>query len=72
LAAWLTPAMFEETSFVLSAVCWTLRAISAVAVPCSSTAEAMFVAIALIYSIVVVIPLIACTAPAVALWTCVI
>ena len=47
-AAWLTPAMLADTSPVPAAACWTLRAISWVAAPCCSTAEAIAVAIWLI------------------------
>jgi hypothetical protein len=45
-----------------------LRAISAVAAPCSSIAEPIVVAIALTSSIVAVMPWIASTASLVALW----
>ena len=50
------------------AVSRTLRAISEVAAPCSSTAEAIMVAIALTSSIVEVIARIASTASLVAVW----
>ena len=42
-AAWVTPAILVDTSAVPSAACWALRAISWVAAPCSSTAEAIVV-----------------------------
>ena len=41
LAAWLTPQMLDDTSWVPCAACSTLRAISWVAAPCSSTAAAI-------------------------------
>src|ERR1700675_2356701 len=68
LAAALTPPIFVVTSCVACAVWVTLRAISAVAAPCSSIAEPIVVAIALTSSIVAVIPWIASTASLVALW----
>jgi hypothetical protein len=48
LAAWLAPATFWETSLVPLETCCTLRAISRVAEPCSSTAAAIVVAMPLI------------------------
>jgi len=68
LAAALTPPMLVVTSCVACAVWLTLRAISAVATPCSSMEEAIVAAIALTSSIVTVIPWIACTASLVAPW----
>src|SRR6202022_649066 len=41
LAPRCTSVMFELTCMVPCAACWTLREISCVAAPCSSTAEAM-------------------------------
>ncbi|MBV8537958.1 MAG: hypothetical protein JO128_20340, partial [Alphaproteobacteria bacterium] len=58
----MTPSMCRETSSVPTAACCTLRAISLVAAPCSSTAEAMVVAIVWISSIVPPMPRIAWTA----------
>ena len=52
LAAWLTPAMLDVTSWVPVEACSTLRAISLVAALCSSTAAAMVEAMALISPIV--------------------
>ena len=46
-AAWVTPAMLDDTSPVPAAACCTLRAISWVAAPCSSTADAIVVAMPL-------------------------
>ena len=66
--AWLTPTMFEETSCVRAADCATLLAISLVAAPCSSTAEAMVVAISCIWRIVPPMFSIADPASPVALW----
>jgi hypothetical protein len=40
-----TSTMFDETSWVPDAARWTFSAISRVAAPCSSTAEAMAVAV---------------------------
>ena len=62
----LTPPMFAVTSCVAFAVCVTLRAIFAVAAPCSSIAEPIAVAITLTSSIVTVMPWIASTASLVA------
>ena len=66
LAAALTPPMLVVTSCVACAVWLTLRAISAVATPCSSMEEAIVAAIALTSSIVAVIPWMASTASLVA------
>ena len=52
---------FAETCSVPFAACWTLRAISCVAAPCSSTAAAIVVAISLTSPIVRPMPLIAST-----------
>ena len=60
-ACW-TPTTFAEISPVPSAACCTLRAISCVAEPCSSTALAIAEAISFISLIVDVIPRIAVTA----------
>ena len=60
--------MLVATSPVPVEACWTLRAISWVAAPCSSTAEAMVVEMPLISSIVFWIELIASTVPLVAPW----
>jgi hypothetical protein len=54
------------------AACCTLRAISWVAEPCSSTAAAMAAAISLISLIVFPIPRMESTASLVAVWICVI
>ena len=54
--------MWLDTSVVPAAACCTLRAISCVAAPCSSTAEAMAVAISLISPMVAPIDWIAATA----------
>jgi len=55
-AALLTPPILVVTSLVASAVCETLRAISAVAAPCSSIAAPIDVAIRLTSSMVAVMP----------------
>src|SRR5450631_1483794 len=65
-AAWLAPATLSETSPVPVAACCTLRAISRVAEPCSSTAEAMVVATPLISRMVSLMPPIAVAQSAVA------
>jgi hypothetical protein len=66
LASSLTPAMLEVTCCVPIAACWTLRAISWVAEPCSSTAAAMDAAISLISPMVEPMPWMALTASRVA------
>ena len=60
--------MLLETSSVPSAARWTLRAISLVAAPCSSTALAVDVAIWLISRMTVSMPLMAVAASLVSLW----
>ena len=50
------------------ATCWTLRAISWVAAPCCSTAEAMVVEISLIWLMMPLICPIASTAPFESVW----
>jgi len=55
-------AMLAETSCVPCAACWTLAAISRVAAPCCSTAEAMEDEISGTCSMTVPIPLVASTA----------
>ena len=67
-AAALTPAMLAVTACVLVEVTCTLRAISAVAAPCCSTAEAIEVAIPLAASILLAIAWMATTASCVAAW----
>src|SRR3954466_825705 len=62
--------MPTDTSCAACTVCCTLRAISAVAAPCCSTAAAMLPTIALTFSIVAAIPRIASTASLVAVWIC--
>ncbi|MGY4409465.1 hypothetical protein ACVWW4_001201 [Bradyrhizobium sp. LB7.1] len=69
-AAVLTPPILVVTSWVASAVCETLRAISAVAAPCSSIAAPIEVAIRLTSSMVAVMPPMASTASLVAPWIC--
>lgn len=56
-----TSVMLEATSWVPCAACWTLRDISCVAIPCSSTAAAMAEEISEIRPIVPLISLIATT-----------
>ena len=63
-AASVTAAMLAETSLVPVAACWTLRAISWVAAPCSSTAAAIAEAMPLISLTVLPMPAIAATGPA--------
>ena len=67
-AAWLAPATLAETSPVPAAACCTLRAISRVAEPCSSTAAAIVVAIPLISRMVSLMPPMATTQSPVADW----
>jgi len=55
-AAWLTPEMLDVTSCVPAAACCTFTAISLVAAPCSSTAEAIMAAIELTWPMVSPIP----------------
>jgi His/Glu/Gln/Arg/opine family amino acid ABC transporter permease subunit len=62
LAAFETPTMLLETFCVPEAACWMLRAISAVAAPCSSTAAATVVAISDILSMIWPMPLMVSTA----------
>ncbi len=52
LAAWLTPAMLAETSWVPWAASWMLRVISPIADCCSPTDEEIAPAMALIVSMV--------------------
>src|SRR5882672_602629 len=61
LAPRCTSVMLEETCWVPWAACWTLREISWVAAPCSSTAEAMVDEISHSFSMVPPISLIAFT-----------
>ena len=63
-----TAPMFFDTSLVPCAACCTLRLISLVAAPCSSTAEAMVAVTAFTFSIDWPIAWIAVTAPWVAAW----
>src|SRR5882724_8104494 len=68
LAPRCTSVMLEETCWVPWAACWTLREISWVAAPCSSTAEAMVDEISHSFSMVPPISLIAFTESCVAVW----
>src|SRR6185437_11287711 len=61
-----TPLMFSDTVLVPPAACCTLREISEVAAPCSSTAEAIVVATLLMVSMVEPMPSMAVTASPVA------
>src|ERR1700738_1944072 len=61
LAPRCTSVMLDETCWVPCAACWTLRAISRVAAPCSSTAAAMVEEISDSFSMVPLISLIAPT-----------
>jgi len=63
-----TSATLSMTLREPSAACWTLRAISFVATPCSSTAAAMLAPIVSIRRIVSVTALIALTASSVSPW----
>jgi hypothetical protein len=54
-----TLAILDDTALVPAEACCTLRAISLAAAPCSSTAEAIEVAISLTLPIVLVMLLIA-------------
>src|SRR5215475_3504206 len=63
-----TSVMLEETCWVPCAACWTLREISCVAAPCSSTAAAIVDEISDSRSIVAEISLIAPTESLVAAW----
>jgi hypothetical protein len=67
-----TSAMLEETSRVPTAACCTLREISWVAAPCSSTAAAIVEAISESRSMVTLIAWIAPTDSRVAAWMLVI
>jgi len=60
--------MFEETSWVPAAACSTFLAISCVAAPCSSTAEAMPEATSSISAMILPMPAIASTACWVEFW----
>jgi len=62
LAALETPTILLETFCVPVAACWMLRAISAVAAPCSSTAAATVVAISDILLMMAPMPLMESTA----------
>src|SRR3981189_88707 len=68
LAPRCTSVMLEETCWVPRAACCTLREISWVAAPCSSTAEAMVDEISDNFSMVPLISLIAFTESWVAAW----
>src|SRR5665213_1284389 len=68
LAPRCTSEMFEETCMVPCAACCTLREISWVAAPCSSTAAAMVDEISAIRPLVRPISLIAAPEPCVAAW----
>ena len=61
-AARLTPVMLDETSLVPADACSTLRAISWVAAPCSSTAAAIVAAIWSMSLMVLPMALMACAA----------
>ena len=60
--------MLDETSWVPVAACWTFDAISRVAAPCSSTAEAMVVAVSEMSEMTLPISWIAVTASRVSAW----
>src|SRR5690242_3193568 len=68
LAPRCTSVMLEDTCWVPCAACWTLREISCVAAPCSSTAEAIVAEISDSRSMVLLISLIAPTDSCVAAW----
>src|SRR5450432_4901525 len=68
LAPRCTSVMLEETCWVPWAACWTLREISRVATPCSSTAAAMVDEISDSFSMVPLISLMALTDSSVAAW----
>ena len=68
LAPRCTSVMLEETCWVPCAACWTLREISCVAAPCSSTAAAMVEEISDSFSMVPLISLMASTNSWVAAW----
>src|SRR3954469_8301557 len=68
LAPRCTSVMLDETCCVPCAACWTLREISCVAAPCSSTAAAMVEEISDSFSMVEEISLMALTESSVAAW----
>src|SRR5450631_3489472 len=68
LAPCWTSTMWELTCWVPCAACCTLREISCVAAPCSSTAAAMVEEISDSFSMVPLISLMACTDSCVAAW----